>query len=113
MNYRKLFIFAVVLNVALASGAYWIWKSSRSSPNSTNTAEHPPMEGFTINTPPEASAPEIPSSSVVTPAESFGERPIHKQGSADDSRGWKVSPISRIQTVHGVIAHHHVMAGRD
>ena len=68
MNYRKLFIFAVVLNVALASGAYWIWKSSRSSPNSTNAAEHPPMEGFTINTPPEGAAPPL------TPVELSPER---------------------------------------
>jgi RND family efflux transporter MFP subunit len=68
MNYRKLFIFAVVLNVALASGAYWIWKSSRPSPNSSSVAEHPPMEGFTINTPPEGSAPPL------TPVELTPER---------------------------------------
>jgi RND family efflux transporter MFP subunit len=68
MNYRKLFIFAVALNVALAIGAYWIWKSSRPSPNSTSAAEHPPMEGFTINTPPEGSAPPL------TPVELSPER---------------------------------------
>src|SRR5438876_4294142 len=61
MNYRKLFIFAAVLNVALVLGAYWIWKSSRASPGSTNAVEHPPMEGFTINTPPEGSAPPLTS----------------------------------------------------
>src|SRR5437667_12623997 len=59
MNYRKLFIFAVVLNVALALGAYWIWRSSRPAPSSTSAVEHPPMEGFTINTPPEGSAPPL------------------------------------------------------
>ena len=32
MNYRKLFSFAVLLNVVLALGAFWIWKSSRPSP---------------------------------------------------------------------------------
>ncbi len=68
MNYRKLFIFAVVLNVALALGAYWIWKSSRPSPSSTSAVEHPPMEGFTINTPPEGSAPSL------TPVELSPER---------------------------------------
>src|SRR5438874_13376983 len=59
MNYRKLFIMAVVLNVAILFGAYWIWKSSRPSPSSSNAVEHPPMEGFTINTPPEGSAPPL------------------------------------------------------
>jgi len=68
MNYRKLFILAVVLNVALALGAFWIWKSSRPSPNSSSSAEHPPMEGFTINTPPEGSAPPL------TPVELTPER---------------------------------------
>src|SRR5258708_3713794 len=68
MNYRKLFMFAVVLNVALALGAYWIWKSSRPSPISTSAVEHPPMEGFTINTPPEGSAPPL------TPVELSPER---------------------------------------
>src|SRR6266567_8472152 len=68
MNYRKPFIIAVVLNVALALGAFWIWRSSRPSPTSTNAAEHPPMEGFTINTPPEGSAPPL------TPVELSPER---------------------------------------
>src|SRR5260370_41521306 len=68
MNYGKLLIIAVVLNVALAFGAYWFWKSSRPSPSSTNAAEHPPMEGFTINTPPEGSAPPL------TPVELSPER---------------------------------------
>ncbi len=61
MNYRNLFIVAVVLNVALALGAYWLWSSSRPVPRSTNAGEHPPMEGFTINTPPEGSAPPLSS----------------------------------------------------
>ena len=48
MNYRRLFIFAVVLNLALAFAAYWFWQSSRSTKPSENAAvEHPPMEGFT------------------------------------------------------------------
>jgi Cu(I)/Ag(I) efflux system membrane fusion protein/cobalt-zinc-cadmium efflux system membrane fusion protein len=68
MNYRKLFIFAVALNVALALGAYWIWRSSRPTPSSTAAAEHPPMEGFTINAPPEGSAPPL------TPVELSPER---------------------------------------
>jgi len=68
MNYRKLFMFAVVLNMALALGTYWIWKSSRPSPSSTSAVEHPPMQGFTINTPPEGSA--LP----LTPVELSPER---------------------------------------
>ena len=68
MNYRKLFIIAVALNVALALGAYWIWKSSRPMPPSTTAVEHPPMEGFTVNTPPEGSAPPL------TPVELSPER---------------------------------------
>jgi RND family efflux transporter MFP subunit len=68
MNYRKLFIFAVALNVALALGAYWIWRSSRPAPSSPTAIEHPPMEGFTVNTPPEGSAPWL------TPVELSPER---------------------------------------
>ncbi len=53
MNYRKLFIVAVVLNMALAIAAYWFWHASQSAkPTEPATAEHspaehPPMEGFT------------------------------------------------------------------
>ena len=48
MNYRRLFIIAVVLNLALAFAAYWFWQSSRGTKPSENAAaEHPPMEGFT------------------------------------------------------------------
>src|SRR5713226_8794035 len=48
MNYRKLFIVAIVLNLALAIAAYWFWRSSRSEkPAESVAAEHPPMEGFT------------------------------------------------------------------
>jgi len=48
VNYRRLFIFAVVLNLALAFGAYWFWRSSRGTKPAENAAaEHPPMEGFT------------------------------------------------------------------
>src|SRR5947208_2771373 len=48
MNYRKLFIAAVVLNLALAFAAYWFWRSSPSAKPAENAAaEHPPMEGFT------------------------------------------------------------------
>jgi len=68
MNYRKLFIVAVALNVALALGAYWIWRSSRPTQSSTSAVEHPPMEGFTVNTPPEGSAPPL------TPVELSPER---------------------------------------
>jgi len=68
MNYRKLFIFAVVLNVAITLVAFWIWKSSRPSSPSTSGVEHPPMEGFTINAPPEGSAPPL------TPVELSPER---------------------------------------
>jgi RND family efflux transporter MFP subunit len=48
MNYRRLFVIAVVLNLALAFAAYWFWESSRGTKPSENAAtEHPPMEGFT------------------------------------------------------------------
>jgi RND family efflux transporter MFP subunit len=59
MNYRRLFIFAAVLNVALAVGVYWLWKSSRPASSAQRQAEHPPMEGFTLNTPPEGEAPPL------------------------------------------------------
>ncbi len=68
MNYRRLFFFAVVLNVAIALVAFWIWKSSRPSIPSKSAVEHPPMEGFTVNTPPEGSAPPL------TPVELSSER---------------------------------------
>ena len=61
MNYRKLFIVAVVLNGALALGAYWLWRSSRPAPSATSPTEHPPMEGYTINAPPEGAAPPLNS----------------------------------------------------
>jgi RND family efflux transporter MFP subunit len=48
VNYRRLLIFAVVLNLALAFAAYWFWQSSRGTKPAANAAvEHPPMEGFT------------------------------------------------------------------
>lgn len=59
MNYRKLFVFAVVLNIVLAAGAYWIWRSSRPTPTFGKAVEHPPMEGFTLNTPPEGAGPSL------------------------------------------------------
>jgi len=50
MSYRKPFIVAVVLNVALALAAYWFWHARAAQPAETATGhplEHPPMEGFT------------------------------------------------------------------
>jgi len=48
MSYRKLFIVAVVLNLALAAAAYWLWRSSHIEKAAESAAaEHPPMEGFT------------------------------------------------------------------
>jgi RND family efflux transporter MFP subunit len=60
MNYRRLFLVAVVLNFALAAAAYWFWKSARPS-SSQSPAEHPPMQGFTTNQPPEGAAPPLNS----------------------------------------------------
>src|SRR2546428_2724415 len=58
MNYRKLFIVALVLNLALAITAYWFWRSSRGEKPAENAvAEHPPMEGFT---------PAVPESTPMT-----------------------------------------------
>jgi RND family efflux transporter MFP subunit len=50
MNYRRLFIIAVILNIALAVGLFWKWRFDRSRTPSTS-AEHPPMAGFTPPTP--------------------------------------------------------------
>jgi len=58
MNYRRLFIIAFVLNIALAGAAYWFWRSShQTAPRPP--AEHPPMEGFTTNVPPEGAPPPL------------------------------------------------------
>lgn len=61
MNYRRLFVVAVMLNLALAFAAYWFWQSSRGTKPTENAAvEHPPMEGFTpsaIESPPPTLAP--------------------------------------------------------
>ena len=59
MNYRRLFIVAFVLNIVLAATAYWFWRSSRPAATAQPPAEHPPMEGFTTNVPPEGSAPSL------------------------------------------------------
>ena len=68
MNYRKLFFAAFVLNLILAGTAYWVWKSSQPATNAQPPAEHPPMEGFTTNVPPEGAAP------ALTPVELTPER---------------------------------------
>jgi RND family efflux transporter MFP subunit len=68
MNYRKLFIAAVALNLALAFAAYWFWQSSRSTRPAENAAvEHPPMEGFTP-------APTESASATLAPIELSPER---------------------------------------
>jgi len=60
MNYRRLFVIALVLNIALAGAAYWLWRSTRpTAAISPPHAEHPPMEGFTLNTPPEGESPAL------------------------------------------------------
>jgi Cu(I)/Ag(I) efflux system membrane fusion protein/cobalt-zinc-cadmium efflux system membrane fusion protein len=59
MNYRKLFFAAFVLNFILAGTAYWVWKSSHPATKAQPPAEHPPMEGFTTNVPPEGAAPAL------------------------------------------------------
>ena len=59
MNYRRLFIAAFVLNLALAGTAYWFWRSWRPAASAQPPAEHPPMEGFTTNVPPEGAAPPL------------------------------------------------------
>lgn len=69
MNYRRLLVIAVILDIALAAGAYWIWRSSRPATVAQPIpAEHPPMEGFTLNIPPEGATPEL------TPVELTPER---------------------------------------
>ena len=68
MNYRRLFIAAFIVNFVLAGTAFWFWKSSRPASNGQSQSEHPPMQGFAINTPPEG-AP-LP----LTPVELTPER---------------------------------------
>jgi RND family efflux transporter MFP subunit len=59
MNYRRLFITAVVLNLAFAGAAYWFWRSSRPAASAQVPAEHPPMQGFTTSAPAEGTAPPL------------------------------------------------------
>src|SRR5215467_1886866 len=68
MNYRRLFIAAIVVNFVLAGTAFWFWRSSRPALNGQSQSEHPPMQGFTINTPPEGAPPPL------TPVEITPER---------------------------------------
>lgn len=79
MNYRRLFVIALILNVTLAAGAYWMWRTVRpASVAPPPPAEHPPMEGFTLNTPPEGTVPEL-TSVELTPErmQSIGVRTGH------------------------------------
>ena len=60
MNYRRLFVIVLIVNIALVASVYWMWKASRPQTVAPSpSAEHPPMEGFTLNTPPEGAAPEL------------------------------------------------------
>ncbi|HEV2698318.1 MAG TPA: efflux RND transporter periplasmic adaptor subunit, partial [Terriglobales bacterium] len=59
MNYRRLFLAAVVLNLVFVGAAYWFWRSSRPAASAQGPAEHPPMQGFTTNAPPEGTAPPL------------------------------------------------------
>jgi RND family efflux transporter MFP subunit len=61
MNYRRLFLVAVVLNLVLAGTAYWFWRSSQPAVGAQPSAEHPAMEGFTTNVPAEGAAPPLTS----------------------------------------------------
>ena len=59
MSYRRLFIIAVVLNLALAFVAYWFWQHPQDTKRGGNApAEHPPMEGFTPS-PTESTPPTL------------------------------------------------------
>jgi len=59
MNYRKLFIAAVLLNIALGAAVYWISRSSQPAATEQAPVEHSPMEGFSTGTPPEGTAPPL------------------------------------------------------
>jgi membrane fusion protein, copper/silver efflux system len=59
MNYRKLFMAAVLLNIGLGVAVYWIWRSSPPAATEQAPAEHPPMEGFSIGTPAEGADPPL------------------------------------------------------
>jgi len=58
MNYRRLFLFALILNIVLVVGFLWNWRSAHQQPPASATAEHPPMAGFTP--PPPATPAEQP-----------------------------------------------------
>ena len=49
MNYRKLFIVTVVLNLALAIAAYWFWRSSRGEKPLENAAAVVAASGGSTN----------------------------------------------------------------
>ena len=70
MNTRRLLFIAIILNIVLVAGLVWVWSSRRPvSPVSASpqTAEHPPMEGFT----PKA---ETPVTLPLTPVQLTPER---------------------------------------
>jgi RND family efflux transporter MFP subunit len=67
MNYRRLFLIALILNIALAAGLIWKWRSSRRPP-APASAEHPPMEGFT------AAAPVTKIEQPLAPVQLTAER---------------------------------------
>ena len=39
--------------------------------------------------------------------------PINEEGFSDDFFSRKISPVARVRTVHGVVAHDHVVVGTD
>ena len=60
MNYRRLFVLALVVNVVLAGGLFLSWRSTHRERPPAPPAEHPPMEGFTPSTPSPAEQPLAP-----------------------------------------------------
>src|SRR5512142_2868488 len=51
--------------------------------------------------------------SMVAPPKSFSNRPVNEEGFANDVRRRERAPVTRVEAVHGVVAHDHQVSLRD
>src|SRR5205807_8491814 len=58
---------------------------------------------------PRSEAGAITKSAAVTPPKTLSERPIDEEGTANHIFCWKITPGARIQAIHGIVTHDHVM----
>ncbi len=82
MNYRRLFVIAVVLNLALAFAAYWFWQSSRGTETIRKYSHRASMEGFTPSA--SESAPPILAPVEVVPGAHAEHWRTHRAGRIQD-----------------------------